>query len=79
MVDRLKSATEHLEAPGCPNCYIEMRWFSSQLVSDDPEPFIEHWFTCPNCTRAERVQTKFTPTRVLPDKLSAPRFSVVAA
>jgi len=73
MVDRLKSATEHLEAPGCPNCRIEMRWFSSKLVRDDPDAVIEHEFICPNCKRAERAQTPFTPIRVLPDKLSAPR------
>ena len=79
MVDRLKSATENLEAPGCPNCHIEMRWFSSKLVEDDPAPVIEHEFICPNCKRAERAQTRFTPIRVLPDKLSAPHFLAVAA
>jgi hypothetical protein len=79
MVDRLKSATEHLKAPGCPNCHIEMRWFSSQLVIDDPEPYVEHRFICPNCQRAERVQTELTPIRVRPDKLSAPRFVAAAA
>jgi hypothetical protein len=72
VVDRLKSAAEHLEAPGCPNCRIEMRWFSSKLVADEPESVIEHEFICPNCERLGRSRTKFMPARVLPDKLSAP-------
>ena len=79
MVDRLKTATEHLEAPGCPNCLIEMRWFSSRLVSDEPVSVIEHHFICPNCKRTERAETKFMPVRVPPDKLAAPRFFAVAA
>lgn len=79
MVDRLRSATEHLEAPICPACRIEMRWFRSELVRDEPNPVIAHLFVCPNCKGADRTETKFTPVRVPPDKLSAPRFAAQAA
>ena len=75
MVDRLKSATEHLEAPGCPNCQIEMKWFCSKLVREEPVPVIEHQFICPSCRRVERSRTELAPVRVLPDKLSAPRLA----
>lgn len=79
MVDRLKSATEDLEAPICPTCLIEMKWFRSELVQDEPEALIAHLFVCPNCKRADRTETKLKPTRAPPDKLSAPRFVARAA
>ena len=79
MVDRLKSATEHLEAPGCPNCQIEMNWFCSKLVADEPVSIIEHEFVCPSCARVERSRTEFVPVRVQPDKLSAPRLAAALA
>ncbi|QQO15149.1 hypothetical protein JJB99_02860 [Bradyrhizobium diazoefficiens] len=79
MVDRLKSATEHLEAPICPTCHIEMKWFRSELVRDEPEVLIAHLFVCPNCKRADRTETKLQPARTPPDKLSAPRFIARAA
>ena len=78
MVNRLKKSTEYLEAPSCPGCHVDMRWFSSKLISDDPVLVIDHAFVCPICKRPERVQTGFAPTRVLPDKLSAPRFIATA-
>ena len=79
MVDRLRSAAEELEAPHCPTCHIEMRWFRSELVQDAPVSVIAHQFICPNCHRAGRLETKFTPTRIQPDKLAAPRFFATAA
>lgn len=79
MVDRLKSATEHLEAPACPNCRIEMRWFRSELVRETPVSVVSHEFVCPHCKRAERLETKFKPVAVPPGKLSAPHFVADAA
>jgi len=79
MVDRLKDAAEHLEAPICPSCHVEMKWFRSELVRDEPEARIAHLFVCSNCQRAERTETKFNPVRVPPDKLSAPRCTAEAA
>lgn len=35
MVDRLRSAAEQLEAPTCPDCRIEMRWYRSELLADE--------------------------------------------
>ncbi|QOZ67179.1 hypothetical protein SAMN05192541_1263 [Bradyrhizobium arachidis] len=77
-MDRLKNALGQLEAPDCPNCRITMRWFRSELVRDTPDPLIAHLFLCPNCKRAQRTDTTFTPARVPPDKLAAPRFRVIA-
>jgi len=79
MVDRLKSAAEHLEAPTCPNCHIEMRWFRSELVRETPTSVIVHQFVCPHCKRTDRRETSARPVVVPPDKLSAPRFLVEAA
>ncbi|MGX1164256.1 glutaredoxin [Bradyrhizobium sp. USDA 372] len=76
-MDGLRNALERLEAPDCPNCHVAMRWFRSELVRDAREPFIAHLFLCPNCKRAQQTDTTFTPLRVPPDKLAAPRFSVV--
>lgn len=79
MVDRLRTAAEHLDAPRCPSCNVEMSWFRSELVRDMPESLIVHQFVCPNCRRAHRTETEFKPAQVLPDKLGAPRFFSVAA
>lgn len=79
MVDRLKSATEHLEAPTCPNCHLEMKWFRSELIRENPISVISHEFVCPHCKRADRIETKFNPPVVPPYKLSAPRFFAKAA
>lgn len=48
-----------------------MRWFRSELVRDNTEETIAHLFVCPNCKRAERSDTKFTPMRGSPDKLAS--------
>lgn len=79
MVDRLKSSTEHLEAPTCPDCHLEMKWFRSELVRESPTSVIAHEFVCPNCKRPDKIETKFNPIVVPPDKLSAPRFFADAA
>ncbi|WP_369723691.1 hypothetical protein AB8Z38_06830 [Bradyrhizobium sp. LLZ17] len=79
MVDRLKDALEHLETPICLDCHVGMRWFRSELVADNPISRIAHLFVCPNCKRAERTDTKFTPAGVPPAKASAPRFRGVAS
>jgi hypothetical protein len=75
MVDRLRSAAEHLEAPTCADCHIEMRWYRSELLADGPLPVIAHLFVCPHCKRAAQADTIFKGVPAPPDKLSAPRFS----
>ncbi len=72
MVDRLKNATEHLQAPDCPACHIEMRWFRSELVRDEPVSLIVHQFLCPACEGIEQRETRFKQTPIPPHKLSAP-------
>ena len=62
MVDRLRNAAEHLEAPTCPDCHIEMKWFRSELLADEPTPIIAHLFVCPHCKRAAQADTKFKGT-----------------
>jgi hypothetical protein len=79
MVDRLRSAAEHLEAPTCPDCHIEMKWFRSELLADEPTPIIAHLFVCPHCKRAAQADSIFKGKLVQPDKLSAPRFMAYAA
>ena len=79
MVDRLRNAAEHLEAPMCPDCHIEMKWFRSELLADEPTPIIAHLFVCPHCKRAAKADTMFTGGQATRDKLSAPRFMAHAA
>ncbi|MCS3763697.1 hypothetical protein [Bradyrhizobium centrosematis] len=79
MVDRLRSAAEHLEAPTCPDCHIEMRWWRSELLADEPVPIIAHLFVCPHCKRAAQADTVFKGTPGPPERLSAPRFVAHAA
>lgn len=79
MVDRLRSAAEQLEAPTCPGCHIEMKWFRSELLADEPTPIIAHFFVCPHCKRAAKADTIFRGTQTPPEKLSAPRFVAYAA
>jgi glutaredoxin len=79
MVDRLRSAAEHLEAPTCPDCRVEMRWYRSELLADEPVPVIAHLFVCPHCKRAARTDTVFKGTQGPPGRLSAPRFRAQAA
>ena len=71
-MERLKESLGHLDVPHCPNCRISMRWFRSELVRDRPQPIIAHLFLCPNCKRAQRTDTQFTPVHVPPDKSAAP-------
>lgn len=77
-MDRLTNALVDLETPICPNCHINMRWFRSELVRDTAPAIIAHLFVCPNCNRAQRIDTKLTSLPVPPDKLAAPRFRVIA-
>jgi len=63
MVDRLKGVVEQLEAPTCPDCHVEMRWFRSELVADDLMPIIAHLFVCPQCKSAAQVDTIFKDAR----------------
>ncbi|EIG60169.1 MULTISPECIES: hypothetical protein [unclassified Bradyrhizobium] len=79
MVDRLRNAAEQLEAPTCPDCHIEMKWFRSELLADEPTPIIAHLFVCPHCKRAAQADTKFRGTPAPTAKLSAPRFPAHAA
>ena len=73
MVDRLKRSLEQVEAPICPNCRIEMKWYRSTLVGTDPIT-IMHLFTCPNCQRVADVEsTVGADSLPPPHKLSAPR------
>ena len=74
MVDRLKRAAEHLEAPTCPDCHIEMTWYRSELLANDPVPVIAHLFVCPHCKRTARADTLFNKAGGPPEQLSAPCF-----
>lgn len=76
-MDRLKSAVENLEPPHCPNCHVAMRWFRSELVLDAQQSIVAHLLICPNCKRAHRIDTEFTPISVPPDRRAAPLFRVV--
>jgi hypothetical protein len=79
MVDRLRSAAEHLEAPTCPDCHIEMRWYRSELLAEEPIPIIAHLFVCPHCKRVAQADTMFKGIQGSLGKLSAPRFLAHAA
>ena len=72
MVDNLRKATQELEAPICPKCLVEMKWYSSTRVSQSPL-VVEHAFTCDGCGRLARTKTtiKDAPA-VPPSKLSMP-------
>jgi len=74
---RLKDSLGQLDNPSCPNCDIDMKWFRSELVRDNPTTIIAHLFVCPNCKRAHRLDTDFTPVSVPPNKLGDPRFRVI--
>ncbi|MGY4234974.1 uncharacterized protein YbaR (Trm112 family) [Bradyrhizobium sp. USDA 4449] len=74
---RLKDSLAHLDNPSCPNCRIAMRWFRSELVRDNPTTMIAHLFVCPNCKRAHRRDTDFTPVIVPPDKLAGSQLQVI--
>ena len=78
MVDRLRSAAEQLEPPTCPDCHIEMKWFRSELLVDEPAPVIAHLFVCPHCKRSAQTNTKAESISP-PGKLSAPPFAAHAA
>ncbi|MBR0783517.1 hypothetical protein [Bradyrhizobium iriomotense] len=79
MVDRLRSAAEQLEAPTCPDCHIEMKWFRSELLADEPTPIIAHLFVCPHCKRAAQTETIFKADVPPAGKLSTPRSTASAA
>ncbi|MBR0712208.1 hypothetical protein [Bradyrhizobium liaoningense] len=79
MVDRLRSAAAQLEAPACPDCHIEMKWFRSELLADEPTPIIAHLFVCPHCKRAAQTETIFKAGKAPTDKLSTPRPTASAA
>jgi len=79
MVARLREAVEGLEAPHCPACRLEMKWFRSELVRDEPRSLIVHQFICPSCEGVRNQQTEFPLVRIPPDKLSAPRCHAFAA
>ncbi|WP_407188550.1 hypothetical protein [Bradyrhizobium centrosematis] len=73
-MERLKEALGQLDVPHCPNCRVATRWFRSELLRDLAQPIIAHLFVCPNCKRAQRTETIFTPAHVPPDKVAAPVF-----
>lgn len=79
MVDRLRDAAAQLEAPICPDCHVEMRWFRSELLQDAPVSIILHEFVCPSCKRADSVKGESKEAPKSPGKLSAPRFFAHAA
>lgn len=74
---RRKDSLGKVGNPACPNCRVAMRWFRSELVRDNPTTMIAHLFVCPNCKRAQRQDTDFTPVVVPPDQLAGPRFQVI--
>ncbi len=80
MVERLRRSIENLEPPTCPNCHIEMNWYRSIMVSASPLT-INHYFTCPNCSRLSEAQSIIPHIAdIPPGKLSAPlrRFQCAA-
>ena len=79
MVDRLRSAAEQLEPPECPDCHVEMRWYRSELLADEPVPVIAHLFACPHCKRVAQTETIFRGPEGPPGRLSAPRSAAHAA
>ena len=72
MIDRLRRSFENLEAPTCPNCLIDMRWYRSIMVAQSPLT-VSHYFACPNCARiVERQVVMSRDADIPPGKLSAP-------
>jgi hypothetical protein len=53
-MERLRQSIEHLAAPLCSACNVEMGWFESSLVPE--EKAIRHVFACPRCNG--RAETK---------------------
>lgn len=74
---RLKDSSGEVGNPTCPNRRVATRWFRSELVRDNPTTMIAHLFVCPDCKRAQRQNTDFTPVAVSPDKLASSRFQVI--
>jgi hypothetical protein len=72
-MDRLRRSLEQVDVPICPNCHVEMKWYRSALVADQPT-LIDHVFNCPICQRVAQarssVRNDSTPP---PHTLSAPR------
>lgn len=62
MIDNLRRSFD-LEAPTCPNCHIDMKWYRSVMVAQSPLT-VAHYFACPNCASRDAD----TP----PGKLAAP-------
>lgn len=72
MVDSLRRSIEGLEAPTCPGCHIDMKWYRSFLASQSPL-IITHFFACSNCNRISETQTVVKGDAAPPPKkLSAP-------
>jgi hypothetical protein len=72
-MDRLRRSLDQVDVPICPNCRVEMKWYRSALVVDQPT-MIDHVFNCPICQRIDSVRStiRHDPTPP-PGKLSAPR------
>lgn len=69
-MDKLKKSLEHLDAPYCPNCSLEMKWSRSQLVDVTT---IVHIFVCDGCSRTTETNSTVRGTNGPPEKLLAPR------
>lgn len=54
MLDKLKKSLEHLDAPYCPNCSVEMKWSRSQLVDVTT---ILHIFICEGRSRTTETNS----------------------
>ncbi|WP_035724496.1 hypothetical protein [Bradyrhizobium sp. ARR65] len=78
MVDSLKRSLEQVEAPTCPSCRIQMKWYRSTLIATDPVT-ITHSFACPNCERIAQINSVVSEDSTPPPrKLSAPRIQCAA-
>jgi hypothetical protein len=62
VVDRLKRSLEQIEAPICPSCQTEMKWFQSSLLSVEPVT-IKHQFSCPKCGSLLATQSDVSGSR----------------
>jgi len=62
MIDRFELLTQSCEAPQCPACRLQMRWFRSVRMTD-PSTGITHFFQCPGCALMQEKTIKLAVAR----------------
>jgi hypothetical protein len=78
MVERLKRSLEHVEAPICPTCSLEMLLFRSSLAATEPLTIL-HSFHCSSCHRISETKSVVNVEEPMRrSKLSAPRMGRAA-